>query len=323
MNKPLFWIIDEEWDNYNVEHEMLKNKYPDCEIRVSGYDYQADLEAFGKDCDVILCQVYTHIPRAVIEKLTRCKAIAIYAGGFDRVDIVAAKEKGIKVTNVSGYCTEDLADYVMASIYFFNKQLDYLTSNVKHIEWGAGAYKTPIQRISSSTVFIVGFGRIGQRIAQKFNENHMRVIAYDPYMTKEAMQAHNVTKVEWDEGFSQADYVSVNMILNSETQGSIAMKEFKMMKESAYIINAARGLLLNENDLIEAVKTKQISGAMLDVIAHEPPNYKDPIFEQDNIYVTPHCSYASAQSMAELIVRTVNNAIMGYEGEISNDLVNG
>lgn len=322
MNGPLFWIIDEEWNNYDVEHEMLKKRYPNCTIKMSGYNYHDDLETFGKDCDAILCQVYTDIPRAVIEQLTKCKAIAIYAGGYDRVDIVAAKEKGIKVTNVSGYCTEDLADYIMAAIYFFNKQLDYLTSNIKTIEWGADGLKYPPKRISSSTVYILGFGRIGQRIAQKFIENHLKVIAYDPYMSKDAMLEHNVTKVEWAEGFMQADYISVNMILNEDTRSSITMKEFKLMKNNAYIINTARGQLINENDLICAVKNKEIGGAMLDVIANEPPKYDDPMFHQENIYITPHCSYASVQSLEQLIIRTVNNAIMGYEGNISSDLVN-
>lgn len=322
MNTPLFWIIDEEWNNYDVEHEMLKQKYPECTIKVSGYDYLDDLAAFGKDCDAILAQVYTDIPASVIEQLHNCKAIAIYAGGFDRVDVVAAKAKGIKVTNVSGYCTEDLADYVMAAIYFFNKQLDYLTQQVQHIEWGAGGLKYPVCRISKSTVFILGFGRIGQRIAQKFNENHMNVIAYDPYMTKEAMLEHNVSKVEWEEGFMKADYVSINMILNEDTRGSITMKEFKLMKDRAYIINAARGQLINEQDLIEAVQNNIIAGAMLDVIANEPPHYDDPLFHQKNIYITPHCSYASIQSMEQLIIRTVNNAILGYEGGESTDWVN-
>lgn len=323
MSKPLFWIIDEEWNNYNVEIEMLNQKYPGCTIKFSGYDYQDDLEEFGKNCDAILCQVYADIPRAVIEKLNKCKAIAIYAGGFDRVDVVAAKEKGIKVTNVSGYCKEDLADYIMAAIYFFNKQLAQLSKNVKTSPWGAEALSILPTRISSSTGCILGFGRIGQEIAKKLNENHMNVIAYDPFVSKEDMEKHNVTKVEWLEAFEQADYISVNMILNEETLESIGEREFDAMKNTACIINTSRGQIISEPELIKAVKNNKIGGAMLDVIAKEPPTYEEPIFNQENIYITPHVSYASTESFKELIRRTVENAIMGYEGEISSDLVNG
>ncbi len=117
--KPLIWIIDEEWPDYDVEQKLLREKYPDCSIKFSTYDYEADLENFGKDADAILCQIYARIPRQTIERLTRCKAIAVYGGGYDRVDIQAARERGVKVTNVSDYCKEDLADYTLAAVYFF------------------------------------------------------------------------------------------------------------------------------------------------------------------------------------------------------------
>ena len=119
--RPLIWIIDEEWAEYDLEQTMLKEKYPDCVIKFSSYDYEEDLQAFGKSADAILTQIYADISKETIKQLTCCKAIAVYGSGYDRVDIIAAKEKGIKVTNVAGYCKEDIADYVMAAVYFFYK----------------------------------------------------------------------------------------------------------------------------------------------------------------------------------------------------------
>lgn len=104
MAGELVWIIDEEWPDYQVEEELLARELPDARIRHSTYDYEADLKAFGCRADIILAQIYVPLPAATIEKLECCKGIAVYGGGYDRVDIAAARQKGISVTNVSGYC---------------------------------------------------------------------------------------------------------------------------------------------------------------------------------------------------------------------------
>ena len=116
MNDLLVWIIDEEWSDYEVEKELIKKLLPDAKIRHSGYDYKKDLEEFGYQADLILAQVYTKIDKEVIDRLEKCRGIAVYGGGYDRIDIDAAREKGIMVTNVQGYCADDLAEYVMAAI---------------------------------------------------------------------------------------------------------------------------------------------------------------------------------------------------------------
>mgnify|MGYP000996198907 FL=1 len=125
--KKLFWIIDEEWSDYEIEIEILKETFPDCEIKMSNYNYKEDLEKFGYKADGILAQVYADIPKTTIDKLENCKGIAIYGGGYDRVDIKAARDKGIPVTNVQGYCAEDLADYIIAAIFLFNKKIYFKT----------------------------------------------------------------------------------------------------------------------------------------------------------------------------------------------------
>ena len=139
MEKPLIWIIDEEWPDYELEKQLLKTQYPDCDIRFSTYDYAADLDAFGENADAVICQVYAPMPAATIQRLKKCKIIAVYGGGYDRVDIAAAKEKGIYVTNVSGYCAEDLSDYVMAAIFAANKHFLVAEEALAAGKWGANA----------------------------------------------------------------------------------------------------------------------------------------------------------------------------------------
>lgn len=319
----LIWIIDEEWAEYDLEQILLKEKYPDCTIKFSTYDYQKDLADFGKDADAIICQIYAEMPRATIEQLTKCKAIAVYGGGYDRVDTVAAKEKGIKVTNISNYCKEDLGDYTMAAIYGFYKEQSFLTEHVKTLEWGAQAISAPKNRLSHSILHIVGLGRIGTEVSKRAIANSLTVTAYDPNVSAEEMAKVGVKKVEWEEGFKNADYISVNCILQEDTVHLIKYEDFKFMKPSAYLVNSARGKIIDEDGMVKALNEKLIQGAMLDVIHNEPPAYSEAIFSCENAFITPHVSYISIQSYEELKRRAVKNVVMGMEGEISPDLVNG
>lgn len=320
---PLFWIIDEEWPDYKVETEILKEKYPGCSIKFSGNDYQKDLDEFGYKADAIIAQVYVRIPEETINKLENCKGIALFGGGFDRVDIEAARKKGIMVTNVQGYCAEDLADYVMASVFHFGKKLDFFAENMKKGGWGAQTSKVQIKRIKESTLMIIGCGRIGSTVAKKAKAFNMRVIAYDPYVGKEEMSAIGAEKTGLEEGLRAADYVSINAKYYEGTHHLIKRKHFEMMKNSAYLINTARGGIIEEKDLIAAVNEGLIAGAAIDVITNEPPGSGEAVFDCEGIVVTPHISYISEESYTELKVRAANNALKMLIGEKPLDLVNG
>lgn len=320
--KPLFWIIDEEWPDYQYETDFLEKKYPGCTIRHSGYDYQKDLTEWGYLADAILAQVYTSIPQSTIDRLENCKGIAIYGGGFDRVDILAAGKKKIMVTNVKGYCAEDLADYIMAAIYHENKQLDRYYGNIHNGLWGAQVVPYPPHRISESALLIIGFGRIGKTVAEKAKKQGMQVLAFDSNVTQAAMRERGVQKVDWETGLKSADYISVNVNLCETTRGLISKKDFALMKPNACLINTSRGAVIVEDDLIEAIKGEQIAGAVLDVITHEPPEKDEKIFNCKNIVVTPHISYISQESYQTLKERTVNNAVEMLSGVRPGDLVN-
>jgi lactate dehydrogenase-like 2-hydroxyacid dehydrogenase len=320
--KPLIWIIDEEWPDYLVEVEMLQHRYPGCTIKFSSYDYGKDLEEFGHRADMILCQIYTTIPGDVIRKLQNCKGIAVYGGGYDRVDVTTAREMGISVTNVSDYCKEDVADYVIACIYHFNKQILSYEKAMKEGQWGAQAVRKKIRRIKGSTLLTIGLGRIGKAVAEKGKALGMKVIAYDPYVEKETMLSLGIEKVSWENGLGQADFISLSPILNNETEGLIKYEDFMKMKKTAYLINTARGKIVVEQDLIKAVQEGTIAGAALDVIGLEPPTLSEAVFSCQGIVVTPHISYISEESYSELKRRTVQNAMDMFEDRTPSDLVN-
>lgn len=319
--KPLIWIIDEEWSDYEIENQVLKENFQECEIKYSKNDYKNDLESFGKKADAIICQVYVDIPVEVIDKLENCKIIAVYGGGYDRVNIKAAKEKGIKVTYVPGYCVEDVSDYVISAIYYANKKLGSYTESVSQGLWGAQAVSKPGKRISESNLLVIGFGRIGKAAARKALNMGMGVSIYDPNIDNDTAEKFSVKKVELQDGLKMADYVSINTRLQKETEGLLGIEEFKLMKETAYIVNTARGKIIAEEELIEAVEKGIIAGAVLDVISNEPPTGDEPVLKCSNILVTPHISYISRQSLDELKYRAGSNVVKVLNGQWTEDFV--
>lgn len=322
----LIWIIDEEWKDYDLENEVLKEKYPDVEIKCSTYDYKKDLEEFGYKADGILAQVYAPIPKETIDKLENCKGIAVYGGGYDKVDTVAAREKGISVTNISGYCAEDLADYVVAAMYFANKRIAQYSStvveDVKADRWGAMAVTDNVHRLCDEKLLIVGFGVIGREVARKAKAVGIEVIAFDDFVDEKTMAEHGVRKVSWEDGFKEADYVSINLKGCDENEDKITYNEFKLMKNTAWLINTSRGKVVSEVDLIKAMEEKEIAGAVLDVIKNEPPKGDEAILHCENVFVTPHVSYISVESFRALKEFALGNLISMLEGEKPRDLVN-
>lgn len=321
--RPLIWIIDDEWADYDEEKKILEAQYPDCSIKYSSLDYQDDLAEFGKDVDAIICQVNVNLSGTVIDELTCCKVISVYGSGFDQVDTIAAKDKGIRVTNVGDYCKEDIADYVVAAVYFFYKEVGQLSGKVKNLPWGAQAVPCPPKRISESVLHIIGLGRIGIEVAKKAIANGMTVTAYDLRVDEQRMNEYGVKKVEWAEGLRNADYVSIHCILTEETKHLIKYEDIMLMKPSAVLINVARGKIIEEEGMCRALEENKIKGAMLDVVDTEPPLYTEKIFGCKNAHITPHTSFISVQSYLALKRQAVNNAIDGLEGKASYSSVNG
>ncbi|KRL33141.1 NAD(P)-dependent oxidoreductase [Liquorilactobacillus uvarum] len=321
--EPFFWIIDEEWSDYETEQNLIRKQYPKATIKISGYDYGKDLEKWGKQADIILAQVYTEIPAEIIKKLTNCRGIALFGGGYDRIDIEQAATKHIPVTNVKNYCKEDIAEYVISAILYSNKPIDSFSKVIGKKMWGLQAMPKLKNRINEQSLLVIGFGRIGKFVAQKALSLGMKVYAYDPKLQVGA-GINNVEFVDLAEGLKNADFITIHCNLSKATEKLIGKKEFASMKQNCVLINTARGGIINEPDLLEAVEEKKISGAVLDVITEEPPtNEKNEILNTKNIIVTPHVSYLSIESINELKKRAVENGIALYEGRLTDDVVNG
>lgn len=321
-----FWIIDDEFASYNAEKNLLTYQHPSCEIHFSKEINDADIKAFGDKVDAVICQISVRVDADFLGKLRKCKVVSVYGAGYNNVDIAAARKLGMAVTNVPGYCAEDVADYVMAAIFRNNKQIDTYYSNISNGLWGAPAVVEKPRRISSQKLFIIGFGNIGRKLALKAAGVGMSVLYYDAYESKEMKEleekigARRVAAIE--DGLIEADIISVHMTLTDETRSFFNKKTFDAMKPGMQFINASRGGVVDEAALIDATKRGVVSSAILDVIINEPPKSDDPILSTKNICVTPHISYLSQDSLHELQLRAAKNASNVVKGNDIPEIVN-
>jgi D-3-phosphoglycerate dehydrogenase len=314
----LVWIIDEEWKTYEKEEGLLRQEFPGLEIRYSkNGTYMQDLQSFGKHADAVICQISVEIHKALIAGLEKCAVISVYGAGYNNVDLAAANQKGIRVCNVPSYCVEDVSDYVIAAVYFFNKKLDAYYQNIHNGKWGAQALTEKVRRIAGSTLFIVGYGRIGHVVAAKAKALGMRVLVYQAHPREEPEFA----SVSLEEGLSRADYVTVHVALKKETEHLVNRDFFSRMKKTACFINSSRGKVVDEAALIEAVKKNLIRGAVVDVTETEPPGPDAEILHTKGILVTPHIAYLSEDALLELQETAARNVVDILKHNYSNNIV--
>ena len=320
--RPRFWLVDDEWsDDHSLEIDLFKKHYPDCEILYTRDHYEEDFQNYGKDADAVALQISYPLPAEMVKQFTKCRGIAVFGSGYDNLDVAALKEAGIPSCNVNGYCAEDLADHVLACVLDRNKRIQDMNAGFKKGEWGAEAIHCTIHRLSNQKFLLMGCGWIGSVVGKKCAAIGLDVMVYDPYLPDEKVREMGFRPVGLEEGLATADYVSLHIRLFEETIGFMDMEKFKMMKPGATLINVARGAIVNEADMIQALKDGTLAYAMTDVVCNEPPKADNPIFDCPNLFVTPHTSYASVESTIELRTRTVENAIALYEGRETKDLI--
>jgi len=275
------------------------------------YDHEI-LKAACAECDAVVTG-YAQIDADIIAAMTKCKVISKLGIGVDNVDVEAATKKGIYVLNETTYCTEEVSDTVVALFYSMARCIPFVRDNVQAGNWSRGDYM-PV-RIKGKTFGFLGFGNIARRACEKLNNCGMTIIAYDPYLPQEKADALGVKLCSMDEVLEDSDFVSVNMPLNAETHGMINKDVFKKMKNTAVLINTARGGLVNEPELVEALKNKEISGAALDVLCKDEYEPGNPLYDMPNVLVTPHLAYSSPESIVELRTECFADVVRVLKGE--------
>ena len=269
--------------------------------------------------------------RSLIEKLSKCRFLQTMGIGYDGIDVEAPTEQGITVHNVPEYCIEELSDHTIALIMACTRQIVRLNSAVK-----AGEFSVPLNermgtlieiwskmdRLRGKTLGIVGFGRVGKMVAVKAKAFGMDIMVYDPYVAKIQEDQLGVKVVVMDQLLREADIISLNAALTKTSDHLIGQEQLKMMKRSAFIINTARGRLIDEEALYNALVSGVISGAGLDVSEPNPPTSDSPLYKLNNIILTGHSGHFSPTSFMDMRRRPLEDVLKVMHGELPQSLVN-
>jgi len=313
--KPKVVITDCDHPSVEIERKILSEIKP--ELLLAHCNTEDDVIKVAQDADGIINQ-YAPITRKVIESLKRCKVIARYGVGVDNIDVEAATEYGIIVANVPDYCVDEVSTHTMALILACARGITLLNSKIREKIWDFTLAK-PLFRTKGKTLGLFGLGRIARAVAQKASGFGFKIIAYDPYVSK---VDGGIELVGFSQLLSDSDFVSIHSPLTDETRHSFGENELKAMKKTAFLINTARGPIINEKNLYVALKEKWIAGAALDVMEKEPPDWENLLPKLENLIITPHISFYSEESYVELKTKTADAVLSVLKGELPRALVN-
>jgi D-3-phosphoglycerate dehydrogenase len=272
-----------------------------------------DILAVARDADAILV-TYAKLTRDILMQTTKCKAIGRFGLGVDNIDLPAAKEKGIQVNYVPDYCIREVSDHAMALLLAMIRKIPLSNKLVQSGRWEMPAV-VPIRRIEGTVLGLVGFGHIPRLVAPKAQAFGIKVVAFDPFAKLEIFKAANVESVDFDTLLKMSDYVSVHAPLTPQTRGMMNAAAFGRMKKGAYIVNTARGPLIDEPALIAALDAGQIGGAGLDVVATEPLAKDSALLGRDNVIISPHTAFYSIEALTELQTKCATDVARVLSGE--------
>jgi glycerate dehydrogenase len=273
----------------------------------------------SRGADVILTNK-APITREIIENLPGLRFIGVLATGYNIVDIEAARERGIPVTNVPTYGTTSVAQMVFAHVLNLAQHVAHHAETVRQGRWSASQdwsyWDCPLIELAGLTMGVLGYGRIGRTTGDLARAFGMQVIAYDPFV--DAAHVNGTRMVDIDTLFRESDVISLHTPLTPETEGLVNARYLAMMKPTALLINTSRGQVVNEGDLAAALNEGRIAGAGLDVLSEEPPDPDNPLLTARNCYVTPHISWATRSARARLLEIVVENIAAFQRGEPQN-----
>jgi len=269
--------------------------------------------------------VFEPFTRRVIEGLEKCRLLTNIGVGYQNIDVSAATDCGICVANNAWYCLEEVSDQAMALLLTLARKLPVLDKAVRGGKTGyadLGRARGRVFRIRGQTLGLVGLGRIPRTLAPKAKGFGLRIIAYDPYIPPEIAKEAGVEMVDFDRLLQESDYISIHAALTPENDKMFGLEQFKKMKPTAFLINTARGALVDSDALYTALTEGLIAGAGLDVTEPEPINPDNPLLKLENAIFTGHSAYFSETSVVEQRKGPIDEIARVLSGEWPSALVN-
>ena len=312
-------ITDYVWPSVEPERAVLAQA--GVELVVAPDGDEETLTVLAADVDGILT-CFAQVTEGVLRAAERCVVVGRYGVGVDNIAVDTATELGIAVTYVPDYCVEEVSDHVMALLLAWNRRIVLFDTTTRSTGWGSVKLDLPMVRLRGKKLGIVGLGRIGRAVAGRAAAFGLEVLASDPYVTAEAASEMGVRLVDFTELLAQSDFVTLHTPLADGTRNLIGGPELRSMKSSAFLINAARGPLIDEDALHEALTSGEIAGAGLDVLVDPAPPVDHRLLQLDNLLVTPHVAFYSPEAVLELEERSAQEVARVLRGEMPENLVN-
>jgi D-3-phosphoglycerate dehydrogenase len=310
-------VSDSVFPNLDPAREVLTKV--GAELRLAAEPTPEAILQVARSADATLV-TYAKITADMIRQMTRCRVIARFGIGVDNVDIAAATDAGIVVTRVPDYCVDEVSDHTLALLLAVVRKIPFANSRAHAGRWEMAAV-APIHRLRGTVLGLVGFGRIPRLVAPKAQAFGLKVLTYDPYVPPEVAASAGVERVDFAELVRVSDYISIHTPLMPETDHLFNADIFARMKPTAYLINTARGRIVDEVALARALDAGQLAGAALDVLSQEPPA-SSPLFGRDNVVLTPHTSFYSVESLVELQIKAAEEVARVLTGQMPRYPVN-
>ncbi len=328
--KPKVIITDFISEPLDIEREILGDL---AEVEALGAQREPELAGRVEEADVIVMYHLIKIGRETIQRLKNCRFIVRGGVGFDNVDRIAARERGIEVANVPDYGTEDVADTAIGMMLSLTRGIHLLNSRLRRNE-GPWHYSqaAPMGRLRGRVFGVIGIGRIGTAAALRAKALGMDVVFYDPYVPQGWDKALGVRRAETlEELLRQAQVVSTHCPLNEETRSIINAKTLGLMKPGGFIVNTARGGVVDPQAVLDAITSGHLAGAGIDVLPLEPPDSDDPVIlawrdpshpAHDRLILNPHAAFYTEEGLADMRIKSSRNVRRVLLGEKPWNVVN-
>ncbi|MGB9966357.1 C-terminal binding protein [Halobacterium hubeiense] len=310
-------ISQTNYPDSTVERAVIEEL--DAEIVTGHATSAAELVDLAAGADALLVQS-AEVTAGVLDELDELQVISRYGIGVDNVDVAAATERGVLVTNVPSYCEEEVATHALSLLLTVARKTALFNEAVKSETWDWKLGR-PIEPLVGKTVGFAAFGKIPQRLTELAAGFDFDYLVYDPYLDESDIVGTDVEKVDFDTLLAESDVISVHAPLVDDTRHMFDADAFQAMRDDAILINTARGPIVDEDALAEALRNDKIAGAGLDVMADEPVT-ESPLFDLDSVAVTPHVAWYSERSLDELRRKAAENVARVFKDEDPYGVVN-
>ena len=311
MARPVIAITDSPFPSLDPAKAALARLDP--EYRMAKSASAEDILAVARDADAVLV-TYAKLTGDLLRQLKRCKAIGRFGLGVDNIDLPAAKELGIAVNYVPDYCLREVSDHAMALLLSLARKVPLSNKLVQSGRWEVPPI-TPLRRLDGQVLGLVGFGNIPRALTPKAKSFGLRVVTHDPYASPQVLAKAAVEDASFDVLLGMSDFVSIHAPLLPATRGLFNAEVFRKMKKGAYLINTARGPLVDEPALIAALDSGHLGGAALDVVVTEPLAKDSKLLGRDNVILTPHTAFYSVEALEELQTKCASDVARVLSGE--------